>query len=49
MLLNKQGKHPNHIGPMQIQRCNLKQSYKYFGSALTLFNPKILELKIYGT
>ena len=49
MLLNKQGKHPIHIGPMQIQRCNLKQSYQYFGSALTLFSPKILELKIYGT
>ena len=49
MLLNKQGKHPIHFGPMQIQRCKLKQSYQYFGNALTLFNPKISGLNIYGT
>ena len=49
MLLNKQGKHPIHIGPMQVQHRKLKQSYQYFGSALKRFNPKISELKIYGT
>ena len=49
MLLNKQGKHPIHIGPMQLQHRKLKQSYQYFGSALKRFNPKISELKIYGT
>ena len=49
MLLNKQGKHPIHIGPMQLQYRKLKQSYQYFGSALKRFNPKISELKIYGT
>ena len=41
MLLNKQGN--------QVQHCKLKQSYQYFGSALKRFNPKISELKIYGT
>ena len=49
MLLNKQGNHPIHIGPMQVQHRKLKQSYQYFGSALKRFNPKISELKIYGT
>ena len=49
MLLNKQGKHPIHLGPMQVQHRKLKQSYQYFGSALKRFNPKISELKIYGT
>ena len=41
MLLNKQGKHPIHIGPMQVQHRKFKQSYQYFGSALKRFNPKI--------
>ena len=49
MLLNKQGKHPIHIRPMQLQHRKLKQSYQYFGSALKRFNPKISELKLYGT
>ena len=48
MLLNRQGKHPIHIGPMQVQHRKLKQSYQYFGSALKRFNPKISELKICG-
>ena len=49
MLLNKQGKHHIHIGPMQVQHRKLKQSYQYFGSTLKCFNPKISELKIYGS
>ena len=49
MLLNKQRKHLIHIGPMQVQHRKLKQSYQYFGSALKRFNPKISELKTYGT
>ena len=34
---------------MQVQHRNLKQSYEYFRSALKRFNPKVSELKIYGT
>ena len=34
---------------MQVQHRNLKQSYQYFRSALKRFNPKVSELKIYGT
>ena len=34
---------------MQVQHRELKQLYQYFGSALKRFNPKISELKIYGT
>ena len=48
MLLNKQGKHPIDMGPMQVQHRKLKQSYQYFGSALKCFNSIILELKLYG-
>ena len=34
---------------MQVQHRNLKQSYQYFRSVLKRFNPKVSELKIYGT
>ena len=34
---------------MKVQHRKLKQSYQYFGSTLKRFNPKISELKIYGT
>ena len=49
MLFNKQGKHPIHIGRIQVQHRKLKQSYQYFGGGLKRFNPKISELKIYGS
>ena len=49
MPFNKRGKHPIHIGPIQVQHRKLKQSYQYFGSALKCFNPKIPELNIYNT
>ena len=48
MPFNRQGKHPIHIGPIQVQHRKLKQSYRYFGSALKRFNPKISELNIHG-
>ena len=48
MPFNKRGKHPIHIGPIQVQHRKLKQSYRYFGSALKRFNPKISELNIHG-
>ena len=49
VLLSKQGNHPIHIGPIQVQHCKLKQSYQYSGSALKRFNPKISGLNVYGT
>ena len=34
MFINKLGKHPTHIGPVQIQHRKLLSSYRHFGSSL---------------
>ena len=49
MLINKLGKHPTHIGPVQIQHWKLLSSYRHFGSSLKRCDPKLGNLKAFGS
>ena len=49
MLVNKLGKHPTHIGPIQIQHRKLLSSYRYFGSFLKICDPKLGSLKAFSS
>ena len=43
------GKHPTHIGPVQIQHRKLLSSYRHFGSSLKRCDPKLGRLKAFGS
>ena len=49
MLINKLGKHPTHIGSVQIQHRKLLSSYRHFGSSLKRCDPKLGSLKAFGS
>ena len=49
MLISKEGTHPTHIGPVQIQHRKLLSSYKYFSSSLKRIEPSIIDLKTFVT
>ena len=49
MLINKEGTHPMHIGPVQIQHRKLLWSYKFFLSSLKRTESSIIDLKTFGT
>ena len=49
MLINEEGIHPKHIGPVQIQHRKLLLSYKYFASSLKRIEPSIIDLKTFVT
>ena len=49
MLINKLGKHPTRIGPVQIQHRKLLSSYRHFGSSLKRCDPKLGSLKAFGS
>ena len=48
MLINKEGTHPTHIGPVQIQDRKLLASYKFLSSSLKGIEPSIIDLKTFG-
>ena len=49
MLIDKLGKHPTHIRPVQIQHRKLLSSYRHFGSSLKRCDPKLGRLKAFGS
>ena len=46
--MNKEGTHPTHIRPIQIQHRKLLLSYKYFPSFLKRIELSIIDLKTFG-
>ena len=49
MLINKEGTHPMHIGPIQMQHRKLLSSYKFFPSSLKRIESSIIDLKTFST
>ena len=49
MLINKEGTHPMHVGPVQIQYRKLLSSYKFFPSSLNRIESSIIDLKTFRT
>ena len=49
MLINKEGAHPTHTGPVQIQDRKLLASYKFLSSSLKGIEPSVIDLKTFGT
>ena len=49
MLINKEGTHPMHNGPIQIQHRNLLSSYNFFLSSLKRIESSVIDLKTFGT
>ena len=49
MLINKLGKHPTHIGAVQIQHRKLFSSYRYLRSSLKRCDPKLGSFKAFGS
>ena len=46
--MNKEGTHPTHIRPIQIQHRKLLLPYKYFPSSLKRIELSIIDLKTFG-
>ena len=49
MLVNRNGSHPIHIGPMQILQRKLVYSYKFIVNSLSTIEPRFKNLKIFGS
>ena len=49
MLINKEGTHPMHVGPVQIQYRKLLSSYKFFPGSLNRIESSIIDPKTFRT
>ena len=49
MLINKEGTHPMHVGPVQIEYRKLLSSYKFFPDSLNRIESLIIDLKTFRT
>ena len=49
MLINKEGTHPMHVGPAQIEYRKLLSSYKFFPGSLNRTESLIIDLKTFRT
>ena len=49
MLINKEGTHPMHVGPVQIEYRKLLSSYKFFPGYLNRIESLIIDLKTFRT
>ena len=49
MLINKEGTHPVHIGPLQMQHRKLLSSHKFFPSSLKRIESSIIDIKTFIT
>ena len=49
MFINKEGTHPMHVGPVQIEYRKLLSSYKFFPDSLNRIESLIIDLKTFRT
>ena len=49
MLINKEGTHPMHVGPVQIEYRKLLSSYKFLPGSLNRTESLIIDLKTFRT